>query len=82
MALQVAPSAASPALALTRSHASRAFERVVLSSRKVIAAVAGGNMLRTHITILRRLAKHEPGHTVASGRQIAGHVIQTGRYSL
>ena len=27
-------------------------------------------------------ARHEPGNTVAWGRQIAGHLIQTGRYSL
>jgi hypothetical protein len=74
--------AARLALALTRLYASRAFERVELSSRKVIAAVAEGDMLRTQMAILRRLGKHEPGKTVAWGRHMAGHVIQTGRYSL
>jgi butyryl-CoA dehydrogenase len=48
----------------------------------VIAAVAEGDMLRTRMAILRRLAKHVPGNTVAWGRRIAGQVIQTGRYSL
>ena len=52
------------------------------SARKVIAAVAEGDMLRTQMAILRRLAKHEPADTIALGRQIARHVIEAGRYSL
>ena len=55
---------------------------VELAARKVIAAVAEGDMLRTQMAILRRLAKHEPADTIALGRQIARHVIEAGRYSL
>ena len=53
-----------------------------LAARKVIAAVAEGDMLRTQMAILRRLAKHEPANTIALGRQIARHVVAAGRYSL
>lgn len=74
--------AAGQALALARFYASRAFERVELSSRRVIASGAEGDMLCTQMAILRRLGKHEPGNSFAWGRQIAGHVIQTGHYSL
>jgi len=48
----------------------------------VIAAVAEGDMLRTQMAIVRRLAKHEPVDTIALGRQIARHVIDAGRYAL
>ncbi len=74
--------AAKQAIAMTQYYASKAFDRVELSSRKVIATVAEGDMLRTQMAILRRLAKHEPSNTIALGRQIAKHVLAAGRYSL
>jgi butyryl-CoA dehydrogenase len=70
------------AAALAQYYANQAFETVELSARKVIRAVAEGDMLRTQMAILRRLAKYEPAATVDLGRQIARHVIQAGRYAL
>jgi butyryl-CoA dehydrogenase len=73
---------AKQALALTRYYAANAVEAVELSSRKVIRAVAEGDMLRTQMAILRRLAKFEPADTIALGREIAAHVVEAGRYAL
>ena len=70
------------AVAMARIYAAGAMDRIELASRKVIAAVAEGDMARTQMTILRRLAKHEPVDTIALRRQVARHVIQAGRYSL
>ena len=75
-------SAAKQAIAMTRYYAAKAFERVEMASRKVIASVAEGDMLRTQMAIQRRLAKHDPTNTVALGRDIARHVLAAGRYSL
>jgi butyryl-CoA dehydrogenase len=74
--------AARQAIAITRYYAAKAAQTVELSSRKVIAAVAEGDMLRTQMAILRRLSKHEPADTIGLGRQIAKHVLAAGRYSL
>jgi butyryl-CoA dehydrogenase len=74
--------AAKQAIAMTQYYTAKAFERIEQSSRKVIAAVAEGDMLRTQMAIQRRLAKHEPADTIALGRQIARHVLDAGRYSL
>jgi alkylation response protein AidB-like acyl-CoA dehydrogenase len=74
--------AAKQAIALTQFYVAQAMDRVELSTRKVIGAVADGDMLRTQMAILRRLAKHEPANTISLGRQIAGHVLNAGRYSL
>jgi hypothetical protein len=52
------------------------------AARKVIAAVAEGDTLRTQLAILRRLAKYEPFNTIELRRQIAGKVIERGRYTL
>jgi butyryl-CoA dehydrogenase len=73
---------AKQAIAMTRYYAAKAAQTVELSSRKVIAAVAEGDMLRTQMAILRRLSKHEPADTIGLGRQIARHVLTTGNYAL
>jgi butyryl-CoA dehydrogenase len=74
--------AARQAIAMTKYYAARAIEIVDASARKVIAAVAEGDMLRTQMAILRRLGKHEPSNTIGLGRQIAAHVLQAGKYAL
>ncbi|HOQ46574.1 MAG TPA: acyl-CoA dehydrogenase family protein [Bryobacteraceae bacterium] len=76
------PQAARPAVAMTSYYAEKAFDTVVRSSRKVIAASAEGDTLRTQLAILRRLVKQEPADTIGLGREIARHVIETGRYAV
>jgi butyryl-CoA dehydrogenase len=34
------------------------------------------------MAILRRLAKHDPADTIALGRQVAGHMVRAGKYSI
>jgi hypothetical protein len=70
------------AVALARIYAAKAMETIELAARRVIAAVAEGDMLRTQLTILRRLAKHDPADTIALRRQVAQHVVKAGRYAL
>jgi len=52
------------------------------AARRVLAACAEGDLLRTHLAILRRLAKFTPADTVALGRSVAKHCIQVERYPL
>jgi butyryl-CoA dehydrogenase len=73
---------AAQAVSMTRYYAAKAFGVVEASARKVVAAVAEGDMLRTQMAIVRRLAKQEPADTVALGRSIARHVIAAGRYTV
>jgi alkylation response protein AidB-like acyl-CoA dehydrogenase len=70
------------AIAMTRVYLTQAMEKVEAASRKVIAAVAEGDMLRTQLAILRRLAKYEPFNTVELRQQIAQRTIEVGKYSL
>jgi alkylation response protein AidB-like acyl-CoA dehydrogenase len=74
--------AAALPIAMTRVYLSQAMEKVESAARKVIAAVADGDMLRTQIAILRRLAKHEPFNTVELRQQIAQKTIDRGKYTL
>ncbi len=74
-------SAALP-LAMTRVYLTQAFEKVEAAAKKVIADVAEGDMLRTQLAIVRRLAKYEPFNTIALRQQIAQKTIEAGKYSL
>jgi len=74
--------AAGAAVAMAQFYAAQAMQTVESSGRKVIAAVAEGDMLRTQMAIVRRLAKHDPTNTIALGRQIAHHVLEAGRYAI
>jgi butyryl-CoA dehydrogenase len=70
------------AVSLARLYAAEAMDVIELAGRKVIAAAAEGDMLRTHMTILRRLTKRDPVDTVGLGRTVAAHVVRAGRYLL
>ncbi|HVT97497.1 MAG TPA: acyl-CoA dehydrogenase family protein, partial [Acidobacteriaceae bacterium] len=70
------------AIQLTQLSASRSFCILQNAAERVLGAVAEGDMLRTQMTIYRRLAKHEPMNTVAIGRSVAEEVIAAERYPL
>ncbi len=69
-------------VAMTRVYLSQAMEKVEAAARKVIAAVADGDMMRTQLAILRRLAKYEPFNTIELRQQIAQKMIERGKYTL
>jgi butyryl-CoA dehydrogenase len=60
----------------------RSFRILENAAERVLGAIAEGDMLRTRMTIFRRLAKHDPVNTVALGRAVAEHVIAAERYSV
>jgi alkylation response protein AidB-like acyl-CoA dehydrogenase len=75
-------SAAALPIAMTRVYLSQAMEKIEAAVRKIIAAVADGDMLRTQLAILRRLAKYEPFNTIELRQQIAQKMIEQGKYTL
>jgi butyryl-CoA dehydrogenase len=74
--------AATLSIAMTRVYLSQAMEKIEAAAKKIIAAVTEGDMLRTQLAILRRLAKHEPFNTIELRQEIAGKVIERGKYTL
>ena len=75
-------SAAALPIAMTRVYLSQAMEKIESAAKKVIAAVADGDMLRTQLAILRRLAKYEPFNTIELRQQIAQKMLERGKYTL
>ena len=74
--------AAAIPVALARLYAAKSMDTVELAARRVLAAAAEGDTLRTQMAILRRLAKHDPADTIALGREVAGHMARAGKYSV
>ena len=74
--------AAALPIAMTRVYLSQAMDKVESAARKIIAAVADGDMLRTQLAILRRLGKHDPYNTIELRQQIAQKIIEQGKYGL
>jgi butyryl-CoA dehydrogenase len=70
------------AVAMAKLYTAKAMDVIELSARKVIAAAAEGDMLKTQTAILRRLAKHDFVDTIGLRRQVAKHMLAAGRYTL
>jgi alkylation response protein AidB-like acyl-CoA dehydrogenase len=66
----------------TQYYAAYAMNVIEAATRRVVAAVAEGDMLRTQLAILRRLLKHEPANMIETARALAKLAIDTGRYPL
>src|SRR5437016_10759 len=69
-------------IAMARVYLTQAMEKIEAAAKRVIAAVAEGDMLRTQLAILRRLAKYEPFNTIELRQKIAQRAIEVGKYSL
>ena len=52
------------------------------AARRVLAACAEGDLLRTQLAILRRLARFTPADAIGLSRTVARHCIQLERYPL
>jgi alkylation response protein AidB-like acyl-CoA dehydrogenase len=67
-------------VAMTQVYIASAMAKLEAAAKKVIAAVAEGDMMRTQIAIVRRLVKLEPVNVIALQERIAARVIETGKY--
>jgi alkylation response protein AidB-like acyl-CoA dehydrogenase len=71
---------AAHAISMARVYIARATEKIESAAKAVIAAASEGDMLRSQMAILRRLAKYEPFNTIALREKIAQRVIEAGKY--
>jgi butyryl-CoA dehydrogenase len=72
--------AAEAAAAMTGLLADESMGVAEQAARRVLAACGEGDMLRTQLAILRRLARFAPGDAVGLSRTVARHAIELERY--
>jgi butyryl-CoA dehydrogenase len=75
-------SSAEAASAMTGLLADETIALAEQASRRVLAACGEGDLLRTQLAILRRLARFTPADAVGLSRTVARHCIQLERYPL
>jgi butyryl-CoA dehydrogenase len=75
-------SSAEVAAAMTGLLADETISLAEQASRRVLAACSEGDLLRTQLAILRRLARFTPADSVGRSRTVARHCIQLERYPL
>jgi len=73
-------SSSDAAAAITALLADESMGLAEHAARRILAACAEGDMLRTQLAILRRLAKFTPANVIGLSRTIAQHCIQAERY--
>jgi len=72
--------AAEGAVNMTRVYLSMSIDKVESAAKKVLAACAEGDMLRTQMVILRRLFKNEPIDSITLRQKVAARVLEAGKY--
>jgi len=77
---QSGKSSAAVAANMTRLLADETIALAEQAARRVLAACGEGDMLRTQLAILRRLARSTPADTVALSRAVARQAIQLEKY--
>jgi len=77
-----AGSKAEVAAQLTGLLAEEAHGLVEQAARRVLAACGEGDQLRTHLAILRRIARATPADSVRLSRGVAHHCARVGQYPL
>jgi butyryl-CoA dehydrogenase len=75
-------SSAEVAAAMTGLLANETIALAEQAARRVLAACSEGDLLRTQLAILRRLARLTPADVVGLSRTVARHCIQLERYPL
>ena len=70
------------AAAMTALLADESMALAELAARRVLAACSEGDMLRTQLAILRRLARFTPADVASLSRAVARHCIEAEKYPL
>lgn len=70
------------AAAMTGLLADESMALAELAARRVLAACSEGDMLRTQLAILRRLARFTPADVASLSRAVARHCIEAEKYPL
>ncbi|HUS18699.1 MAG TPA: acyl-CoA dehydrogenase family protein [Terriglobales bacterium] len=70
------------AVNMARIYMATSIDKVESAAKKVLAACAEGDMLRTQMTILRRLFKNEPIDSITLRQKVADKVLESGKYVL
>ncbi|HUC93318.1 MAG TPA: acyl-CoA dehydrogenase family protein [Paenibacillus sp.] len=68
------------AVAMTRVFVGEAFDKIESLAKETLSAVEAGDMLRTQLSVLKKLTRRTPVNTIELKRQVAALVVSTERF--
>lgn len=68
------------AIAMTQVYIEEAIAHMEQLARRVVADVAEGDMVRTQMSIVKRLTKHDPVNVIGLREKIAARTLDQGKY--
>ena len=68
------------AVAMTRVFVQEAFDKIESLAKETLSAVEAGDMLRTQLSVLKKLTRRTPDNTIELKRQVAALVVSTERF--
>lgn len=68
------------AIAMTQVYLEEAIANMEQLARRVVADVAEGDMVRTQMSIVKRLTKHDPVNIIGLRAKIAARTLDQGKY--
>ena len=68
------------AVAMTRVFVQEAFDKIESLAKETLSAVEAGDMLRTQLSVLKKLTRRTPVNTIELKRQVAALVVSTERF--
>lgn len=67
-------------VAMTQVFVNDAFARIEITARETLATMEEGDMLKTQLSILKKLTRYTPANTTAIKRELAAQVLDTAGY--
>jgi alkylation response protein AidB-like acyl-CoA dehydrogenase len=71
---------AGTATAMAQIFANESFERIEAAARESLAAMESGDMLRTQLSMLKKLTRRTPINTVELKREIGARIVKSEKY--
>jgi len=65
---------------MTQVYIQEAFDRISIIAKDTLAAMEEGDVLRTQLSILKKLTRYTPINTVALKRRIGARIVEAERY--
>jgi hypothetical protein len=74
------PETCAPDLAAARAYIGEAADRAESEARRALARISEGDVLRTHLSVLRRFLRRAPPDSIGLKRQLADRALELNRY--
>jgi alkylation response protein AidB-like acyl-CoA dehydrogenase len=67
-------------MTMTKAFFNDTFAKIEMNARETLAAMEDGDLLRTQLSVLKKLTRYTPANSIGLKREIASHIVDTEGY--